>query len=170
MIKNMKRASVIANIILLVIVFFLMIQNKEKNIQKPMQEYTQEYISSCAIEQKDDVYAAIDYPLLELSIKYNESNVMLIIVNNVMHPKESEYLCTYDKKILYDMQTKFNVISFPIDRGTTPDSVVYIYQDEILIKMIPFIGIYSNEQGFNLHYFNKNEVEVMLKQELPPAF
>lgn len=82
---------------------------------------------------------------------------------------KAEYLYTNNKKTLEDMQTVFNVITFPADRGTTPDSMVYIYEDNVLIKEIPFFDTYSNDEQFNLSNLNKQEVEKILKQELPPA-
>lgn len=118
------------------------------------------------IEQQP--YAVSDYPLLDMPLRYNQWEVILVVVNNVMNPNEVEYLYTDDKKILEDMQTVFNVTSFPVDRGTTPDSMVYIYQDGILIKKIPFWGTYHDNQ-FNLISLNQQELEKKLKQKLPPA-
>jgi len=41
--------------------------------------------------------------------------------------RSDEYLFSNNKRTLENMQTKFHVIIFPIDRGTTPDSKVFIY-------------------------------------------
>lgn len=117
----------------------------------------------------EEAYPVIDYPLVDIPIRYNESEVQLIIANNVMQSDEAEYLYTNDKKTLEEMQTVFHVITFPADRGTTPDSMVYVYEDNILIKEIPFFDTYSHEDQFALSHLNKTEAEEILRQEVPPA-
>lgn len=153
----MKKISFAVNIILLVIVLFLIIYDRPASMI-PFDN-----------EQKESAYGIKDYPLVDFPIRYNESEVILIIANNVMQFDKAEYLYTNNKKTLEDMQTVFNVITFPADRGTTPDSMVYIYEDNVLIKEIPFFDTYSNDEQFNLSNLNKQEVEKILKQELPPA-
>jgi len=116
---------------------------------------------------EEDVYGIIDYPLLDIPIRYNNSDIVMVIVNNVMYPDKAEYLFTDDKTTLENMQTTFKVISFPAARGTTPDSMVYIYQDHNLIREIPFFGIYTNDEKFRLESLNKDDIETIIKQELP---
>lgn len=60
---------------------------------------------------------------------------------------------------LTNLVSVFNVITFPADHGTTPDSMVYIYEDNVLIKEIPFFDTYSNDEQFNLSNLNNQKVE-----------
>ena len=109
----MKGISIVLNVILLVIlVFFLLCSNGSR-------------ISHSFSNLEEETYAVIDYPLIDIPIRYNESEVAIVIANNMM--RSDEYLFSNNKRTLENMQTKFHVIIFPIDRGTTPDSKVFIY-------------------------------------------
>lgn len=119
-------------------------------------------------DYSEEVYGVIDYPLLDIPIRYNDSNIVMIVVNNVMQSDKSEYFFTDDKQILESMQLTFNVISFPVGRGTTPDSMVYIYRDNILIREIPFLGKYINAEKFDMESLSKLDIETRIMQELPP--
>lgn len=152
----MKKISIVLNVILLLVVTLLIGHIRDNK--------------TAAIPQSidEDVYGTVDYPLLEIPIRYNDSEIVLIVANNVMQSDKTEYFYTNNKQILENMQMEFNVISFPIDRGTTPDSFVYVYQDGILLKEIPFFGEFTDDQ-FNLEVKTKNEIEHMLKQEMQPT-
>lgn len=152
----MKKISVILNVILLILLAVIIVRKNDSELP------------NFSNDNKDSAYGVNYYPLLNMPIRYNESDIVLIIVNNVMQSDKSEYFFTNDKETLENMQTVFKVISFPVDRGTTPDSMVYIYQDNILIKEIPFFGIYNNEENFNLDSLSKLEIEAKIDQELQP--
>jgi len=111
--------------------------------------------------------SVIDYPLIDIPIRYNESAITLIIANNILLRGEEEYYVTNDKAILEELQSALNVATFPAGRGTTPDSCVYVYQDNILIKEVPFLDVYTNDDTFDLIQLSKEEVEQLIEQSLP---
>jgi len=152
----MKGISIVLNVILSVIlVVFILCSNGSR-------------ISHSFSNIEEETYAVIDYPLIDIPIRYNESEVAIVIANNMM--RSDEYLFSNNKRTLENMQTKFHVITFPIDRGTTPDSKVFIYEDNILIKAIPFCGEYSNDEKFDLDSLPKEDIEEKIGQKLPPLF
>lgn len=163
----MKKISIMLNVILLVVlVSFIISGNASKSVV--LADNADKVVQGETDYSDEDVYGKVDYPLLDIPIRYNNSDIVIIIANNVMHPDKAEYLFTDSKTTLESMQSTFNVISFPVARGTTPDSMVYIYQDNVLIREIPVFGIYTNEEKFSLDSLSKVDVEAKIKQELPP--
>lgn len=150
-------------VLLVVFVSFIISRNTSKSIY-----LADKFVYDETDYSGKDVYGVVDYPLLDIPIRYSNSDIVIIIANNVMYSDKTEYFFTDDKIILESMQSTFHVISFPVAQGTTPDSMVYIYQDNTLIREIPFFGIYTNEEKFSLNFLSKVDVETRIKQELPP--
>jgi len=183
----MKNISIGLNIVLLLMIAFLLTGNvgsreaatadRSEIVPVPTNEILQsdepeittnkEVIPSWQSYLDDSVYTVPDFPLVDMPIRYNQGEVILIISDNWGAPEETEYLLIDDRQILDDIQNQFYVLTFPPDRGTTPDSMVYVYQDGVLIKEIPFVGGSDIDEHYDLVWVSKGEIEERIGQKLP---
>lgn len=156
----MKKISIL---IILIFTFYINIEKNNDFIIESNQNIN-------AINKSEEILSSVtDYPLIDIPIRYSDSNIFLIICNDILISDQSEYFLADDKNILEKMQCNFNVTTFPKGHGTTPDSCVYVYQDNILIREIPFVGVYNNDE-YNLTKYTKKDLELYLNLELPEPF
>jgi len=171
----MKKISIGLNVVLLLVIVYLLVEHTrireaaiagrpdkaeaitDESVVPPWQPYLD-----------DSVYTVPDFPLVDMPVRYHQGEVVLVISNNWGGPpEETQYLFTDDRQILDEIQNRFYVLTFPPDRGTTPDSMVYVYQDGVLIKEIPFAGESDIDRHYSFAHLSKAEVEDRIGQKLP---
>ena len=81
----------------------------------------------------------VDYPLID--IIFENKSEWLVIIRTELFTEHEQYYIAHNTENL-DMNKEGLMIStFPVGRGTTPNGVVYVYQNKELFKEVPFIEI-----------------------------
>ena len=119
----------------------------------------------------------IDYPLIEISFIQNEEDEWLIIDRsdpfvdfgeevkkekvNMLHIKDYE-----EARALNHSKGALKVVTFPTGLGTTPEGVIYVYKNEVLIKEVPYLKIeFGNKELFR--QVPIKEAEKLIGESLP---
>ena len=104
-------------------------------------------------EYPDDVIGRIDYPLIEIYFNRNDVNLVILYENIFTSNKQVKILL--DSDAMENIKGNFHVLTFPAGRGTTPDSIIYVYKNGELIKYVEFF----NAVDYDVSMFELSSLE-----------
>jgi hypothetical protein len=110
----------------------------------------------------------IDYPLIEVA--FGNGSEWLVIDLPIILYEQANIKTSQNSALLDFYKDKLRVLTFPVGRGTTPNGIICIYKNGMLIKYVPYLEIYfdSNELENSFQSLPKDEVEALIIDELPP--
>ena len=119
--------------------------------------------------ESNNVFGKIDYPLIE--INFSPGNEWLVIDREALFTEKEIFRIIQNSQYLQLNSESLQVITFPVGRGTTPNGIIYVYKDGILIKEVPYIEAYFESDVLKnaFQQVTKEKVQEIIKSELPPA-
>ena len=119
--------------------------------------------------KEHDTFIKVDYPLIDIYFD-TESEWLVIDRTGLFGHQEKFSIIRESQGLLQFSKEGLRVLTFPAGRGTTPEGYIYVYKNNVLIKEVPYIEIYfENEIIKNaFQQKTKNEVEDIIKNKLPP--
>ncbi|MDR2578871.1 MAG: hypothetical protein LBC70_08735 [Chitinispirillales bacterium] len=125
-------------------------------------------------ENADDVLGKIHHPLIDIPFMSatNENSDWLIINHSNLFTDDERFEIIQGRGAFLHFDTEhLKVITFPRGRGTTPNGVIYVFRNGILIRDVPYWEIYITSTFLTNEFrqVTRVEIEEIINSKLPPA-
>ena len=115
----------------------------------------------------NEVLIKADYPLIEMPITSNDE--WFVIIRSDLFSENEKFAVCDNEECLNFNKENLMISTFPAGRGTTPNGVVYIYRNNELVKQIPFIEVFFENNIFKDEFENakQEDIEKLINMPLP---
>ena len=119
---------------------------------------------------QEHILCRIDYPLIEFGFARGHEWIVINRPEWERYGDDEMLQVISDGQGLQFASNTLSVWAFPNGRGTTPDGVIYVYKDGVLVKEVPYIDEVCFEDEMLKEMFEpktRQAVEAMIQSELP---
>ena len=117
--------------------------------------------------QTDSVFGKIDYPLIDIA--FDSQSKWVVINRSGLFTEQEMIAAAQDAQKLRQCSEGLRVLTFPVGRGTTPNGVIYVYKDGVLVKEVPYLEAVFEDNTLKdaFKQMEKKQAEQLIGTQLP---
>lgn len=111
-----------------------------------------------------------DFPLMEVMLDQDSRWTLILREHQSANNESFRMLTQTDAMALH--REHLSLRTFPVGRGTTPSGCCYLYQNQHLVKEVPYVDVQFSNTAFERSFSiaTRAKVQERIGGELPPLF